>query len=328
MALTPKALKISLYALIIIIPVLGIQFLIHRRSYVNNLKRVAIEKQTIGEIETAVIPATFNTVVPTNVRARNIFYNRLMKCGSRSLFMTILRIATANNISVAASTVYHEEHPAENQVLEEIKKIVGLKPPTIYNRHIHYVDFEKRGFPQPIYINLIRDPVSRYQSHYNYFTYGDMELGGANAQRKKGNISRCILQGERFCRKPELGRYYTDYFCGFDPICQGPSPAKRVKMAKKHISEKYLAIGTTEDFENTLKLLEAMMPEYFRGAPKAWRGIRKFAKARTKSFTREDGKMTESAFNKLRYEVLADDYEVYEHALKKYAELKRQYGID
>lgn len=41
----------------------------------------------------------------------------------------------------------------------------------MYERHIHFVDFAKFGQPQPVYINLIRDPLQRMVSWYYFRRY-------------------------------------------------------------------------------------------------------------------------------------------------------------
>lgn len=127
----------------------------------------------------------------------------------------------------------------------EITKIALLKAPAFYNRHIHYLDFEKYCFSQPIYINMIRDPVARFVSHFNYWKYGDHQRKAVDNPRNLSDINQCILADKPFCVEPYMTQYYANYFCGFDPICD-KSLAEKIRSAKKHIDDNYLVVGMTE----------------------------------------------------------------------------------
>ena len=47
---------------------------------------------------------------------------------------------------------------------------------------------------------------------------------------------------------------------------------KALDIAKKRIVEDYYVVGILEQFEDTLRLLELLLPRYFRGALGVWRG--------------------------------------------------------
>ena len=45
-----------------------------------------------------------------------------------------------------------------------------------------------------------------------------------------------------------------------------------LEQAKKNVENHYLFVGLTEDFENTLKMLEVLVPQQFKGAANtSWR---------------------------------------------------------
>lgn len=257
---------------------------------------------------------------------RNVFYNRIEKCGSRSLIALVRNIAASNLFNSEGSTDYSHPHPKNELMLQEMEKIAHLKTPTFYNRHIHYLDFKKHGLKSPIYINMLRDPVDRFVSHYNYIKYGDQKGQIKKSQNNLSDINECILQDESHCHQPYVRFHYIYYFCGFDPVCTESSSKTRMDLAKRHISDNYLLIGMTEDFENTLKLLEIMIPQYFKGAEAAWTKIANFTKSRSKTVIRDV--LTVDAFTKLRYHLLVEDYVLYEFAKKIYESLKFKYRID
>ncbi len=52
---------------------------------------------------------------------------------------------------------------------EELTEMVAdLPTPSVYVKHVCYTNFTRLGYPTPIYINLVRDPVERIISWYYY----------------------------------------------------------------------------------------------------------------------------------------------------------------
>lgn len=45
--------------------------------------------------------------------------------------------------------------------------------PVFYHGHFAYVSFEQFGAPNPLYINILREPLDRLISHYYFLRYGD-----------------------------------------------------------------------------------------------------------------------------------------------------------
>ena len=51
--------------------------------------------------------------------------------------------------------------------------------PTFYARHMNFLNFADIGSElKPVYINLVRYPVDRFISHFNFKRYGDNRLQG------------------------------------------------------------------------------------------------------------------------------------------------------
>ena len=53
------------------------------------------------------------------------------------------------------------------------------------------------------------------------------------------------------------------YFCGDIPECEYPTH-DALKIAIRNFDEKFLFVGLTEDFGNFMKILEKMIPGYFK----------------------------------------------------------------
>ncbi|XP_039265744.2 uronyl 2-sulfotransferase-like [Styela clava] len=300
-------------------------------QYFSSTQNTTNEAITATAVST-VTPTTTRTSITGNDatpefpvdKIKNVFYNRVGKCGSRSLINLVRVLKILNKFNESHSNDYANDHPNRTEVETEMKKIAHLKPPSFYNRHIHFIDFEKHGIEQPIYINMIRDPIQRFSSQYNYMKYGDAIGKVSHPEHDLPDINDCVMQNISLCNNTMFMFYTGLYFCGFEDICLHESRG-RVELAKKHIDEKYLAIGLTEEFEDTLKLFETMLPSYFRSAFKIWEQKSKLWQKRTTTKRREI--LTEASIDKLKNSLLLDEYEVYNHGRKKFERLKKKYGI-
>ena len=56
-----------------------------------------------------------------------------------------------------------------------------------------------------------------------------------------------------------------DYLCGADECNRHKGEKSAAEAVKKNILNGYFLIGILEDFENTLKLMEKLLPDYMRG---------------------------------------------------------------
>lgn len=103
-------------------------------------------------------------ILQQNNYMSRVVYNRVGKCGSRTMQNVIRKLAKKNNFNFFISPITSDFHPKLTDLASEVELISSIAPPMLYSRHIHYVAFEKFGAAQtkPIFINLIRDPVSRY----------------------------------------------------------------------------------------------------------------------------------------------------------------------
>ena len=53
---------------------------------------------------------------------------------------------------------------------EKLPKVAGEK--YVLLKHHHWFNFTSYGLPQPTYINVARDPVTRFASRYYFQRYG------------------------------------------------------------------------------------------------------------------------------------------------------------
>jgi len=207
-----------------------------------------------------------------------VVYNRVGKCGSRSMQNVIAKLWEKNDFQFYLSNISNQTRLPALDLENEVKLIYSIETPMLYSRHIAYINFAKYGLVPPIYINMIRDPIERFSSQYHFKRNGDMKNPGLvrslkpmDKFTKELDINECILRNYTECSAEKLW-YIVPYFCGQDAMCKRPS-SEAVKRAKRHLLDNYLAVGFVEDFEMTLQVFEKLMPLYFKGAPDVWKEL-------------------------------------------------------
>lgn len=256
-----------------------------------------------------------------------IVYNRVGKCGSRSMLTLLGKLAKVNKFTLFQSPVSnHSQVPIKDRI--RIARVVqNMPPPCIYSRHVHFIDFPKYGVSLPTYINLIRDPIERFSSHYHFLRYGDnnkaqLRSYGMNEKERNMDINDCILSNHRLCTAQKLF-YIIPYFCGQDVMCQSPSQDSLYR-AKIHVLEKYLVVGYLEDFDGMLQVLEALLPRYFDGINEFWKHMAAQAVENTSTIKKRYINETARAVLKER---LKEEYEFYNFVRFRFKLMKKQISL-
>lgn len=193
--------------------------------------------------------------------------------------------------------------------------------PLIVIKHHLFTNFSIFGLEEPSWINVAREPVSRFVSSYYFRRFG---FNAHQGIRKKSYEK--IQSGERIIEMsledcimteaPECSDYanqaFLKYLCGSPaiwPDCATIVKANRaqaLERAKKHVINNYFVIGILEDFKNTLQLFEKMLPEIFRGAPMIYEKIGEQIQNQTSTAKKEtisDEARRKLATGPLRYQV-------------------------
>ena len=138
-----------------------------------------------------------------------------------------------------------------------------------YAQHIHFQVFDDSWSDEkPVFINFIREPVSRFISHFYFrrFSSGkDTKEGYAFTGPRRTaelNINQCVDQGVKECTAVKIWKSGTvPYFCGEHDDCWDPCE-EGFKRAI-HNLDNFLFVGLTEEFSDSVKILEKMFPNYF-----------------------------------------------------------------
>ncbi|XP_035445554.2 heparan sulfate 2-O-sulfotransferase pipe [Spodoptera frugiperda] len=233
-----------------------------------------------------------------------LFFNRVPKVGSQTFMELLHRLAYKNQFGFHRDAVQRVETirlaPADQMALASL--VSAYDPPASYIKHVCYTNFTRLGYPNPIYVNVVRDPVERVISWYYYVrapwyyverkrAFPDLPLPDPAWLKK--DFETCVLSGDRECRYIEgqthegIGdhRRQTLFFCGHDPQCMPFNSVEALQRAKRVVEEQYAVVGVLEDMNSTLLAFERYVPRFFHGALKLyWEEMNTFTRINRNSF--------------------------------------------
>lgn len=201
-------------------------------------------------------------------------YNRAPKCGSIYMTRLIWALSSGMQNEFDVQSPYEPgEHPVlsldeRSDIVKEVHGYKGGKP-LAYIRHQTFIDFAECNAKRPLYINMVREPLSRFESLYYFIRNGNEEGDGADVDMDdaalKRTIDECVEQEQEECTKPDWA--YVQYFCGSEELCGNPCQLA-VEKAKENIEKYFAFVGIIEELDNSLEVLEQIMPKFFRNARK------------------------------------------------------------
>ncbi|CAH1793543.1 unnamed protein product [Owenia fusiformis] len=199
--------------------------------------------------------------------------------------------------------------------------------------HLGFFDFKELGYKQPLFIDLVRDPVERWISLY-YYTRQDqyhrkrLELTSKEIKqsleiclrlwiRQAGCMGRgakdtaTCLKTRPFsgCKGGHIVPTYPEWFSG--KYMHINSSMVSIERAKANIEEYYTFIGITEHFNETLVAMETILPRFKNELTEAYNP--------TKNANVGDNKVRpDNTSIAVIRELLADDYDLYKFILQRF----------
>lgn len=200
-----------------------------------------------------------------------VIYNRIPKTGSTSLAGIAYDLCNINNFHAIHLNITKNSHimslADQTRFVENITNWHSKKP-AFYHGHMAFLDFKRFGIvQQPIYINIIRDPLDRLISYYYFIRNGD-NFRPYLKRRKMGDkesFDECVRQGNKDCDPQHLW-LQIPFFCGQNVECWNPGSRWALSQAKHNVVNNYLTVGVTEELGDFIAVLEATLPSFFRGA--------------------------------------------------------------
>ncbi|CAH1790901.1 unnamed protein product [Owenia fusiformis] len=262
-----------------------------------------------------------------------VFYNRVPKCGSSTLEHILYYVSNVNNFRYSECGDYRHWRLNNNDYIAFIRSLTVLSRPFVIDRHLFYVKCtdikndvasteRERKLKEPIYINMVRDPVEQAISNYYYDRLDGMSRKNFSEKEKKKTIEECLAGASSGQDLASCGlnmNLYAQWFCGHSDDCLY-NITYAVETAIYNIDSAYTFIGITEHFELSLKAFEKLLPRYFNGS------VAKYQTRIRKKVT--SNKVEPSPYIKgLLKQYLHPSYIVYNHIKKKFDATIAKLGI-
>ncbi|XP_071829610.1 heparan sulfate 2-O-sulfotransferase 1-like isoform X2 [Apostichopus japonicus] len=253
---------------------------------------------------------------------RHVLFNALPKTGSRTLNTVALNIATNHGMRVENTMALENE-----TVRHKIERVLNDTTPTFIYSHLPYYDILQR---KPVLLSIVRDPVERLVSLYYFKVYGD----STGPSRYREEMEKMNYTKEPFdacyskrgiCVDKSVLSKNVQQFCGVPPGHPYPSRKKGPKRAKQNIKDNYLFVGTTEDYDGFLQVLEKLLPDMFHGATVFYRNLKRRSYWKLTETLNKTGP-SETVKRALRAE-LHLEYELYDFIKQEFENLKQKLGI-
>ncbi|XP_062864020.1 uronyl 2-sulfotransferase [Trichomycterus rosablanca] len=260
-----------------------------------------------------------------------VIYNRVGKCGSRTIVLLLRILAERHHFTLISSDVHKKIRLTKREQMDLINNLSRFPQPFLYTQHVHFLNFTRFGIAEPVYINIIRDPVNRFLSNYFFRRFGDwrgVENDVIRNPEMKNDeryldINTCILESYPECTNPRLF-YIIPYFCGQSYLCRKPS-LWALRKAKENVLKHYLLVGVLEELEDVLRLLERLLPHFFSDAPKIYKSP-EYKKLGNMTVTVHKNTPSPEALQVL-YRHMEYEYDFYRFVKAQFHLTKRKFGL-
>ncbi|XP_070177405.1 heparan sulfate 2-O-sulfotransferase 1-like [Littorina saxatilis] len=200
-----------------------------------------------------------------------VIYNRVPKTGSTTLAGIMYSLCNTNKYFVIHIGMFHSAKTIS--LSDQMRFLHNIttwqeKKPALYHGHIAFIDYSKFGVKRkPIFINMVRDPLARLISFY-YFTRNGDDIRPSRERQKDRTMEtfdECVERDGDDCDPVNLW-LQIPYFCGHIAECWIPGSEWALNKAKQNVLRHYLLVGLTEEMEDFITVLEAVLPRFFKGA--------------------------------------------------------------
>jgi len=249
--------------------------------------------------------------------ANFIFHNKLPKSGSTTMHDILRKLSQKNLFNYKKMDSSNMDFDDDASLVDYIKE--NQKTPFFYMQHHFFTNFTSFGLEQPTMINVIREPLDWFSSHYHFKLYGWSRKPGQRGEGNEMSLEECVSSDSPTCSRNHWR--YIEFFCGNGPDCQLPQLArdddvyksKMVEIAKRRMLDDYFVVGVLEQFEDSLSVFEKLLPRYYRGALEVYES--KMIQT-TRNQTKSIGKRTlpDEVANKLRSGALKYELDLYQFA--------------
>ena len=94
---------------------------------------------------------------------------------------------------------------------------------------------------------------------------------GVGTVERRYKVSLVILRGDLLFSSQIGHKRQMSQFCGQEAWCNNFNSERAMMAAMRRAEDQYLVVGVTEMWEETLEVLEHLLPAFFRGALQMYR---------------------------------------------------------
>jgi len=281
-----------------------------------------------------------------NFDMKNVLvYNRIPKSGSTMMLGLLYSLAKSLGYLVLRGRYHSYRYWSRNDRvgLGYFLELAAARSKTVYVQHQYYVNFTENRQHQPVYINIMRDPVEHLMSSYYYKRTvilqhrSPMDMSPEEVDIMSQSFEQCVVERRIECvyygytvhtNKTEqlLFRqnwsptylYPSDvllYFCGHHPECSKLGSREALQIAKHNVDHNFAVVGLLEYMSETMQVLEHKLPQFFAGASDYYKEISQSSKIQNKN-TIKSSKISDDIRAVLRQR-LSNEYEIYEYIKQK-----------
>merc|ERR1712048_53770 len=106
----------------------------------------------------------------------------------------------------------------------------------------------KFGLEEPTWINVIRDPITWFESNFYFKRFGwERKPGTRSREEDELTVDKCVRTGHEDCKRVKWK--YMQFLCGNSRVCMSHSEddkKKAAEMAKSNIANRFFVIGILE----------------------------------------------------------------------------------
>jgi len=188
-----------------------------------------------------------------------LVYNRIAKAGSTFMLSILAALSKTNHFKLENHGDYH---PSKSVLAQQLG---SLQNDTVYVNHAEFLNGTASDL---IWINVVREPIPRWSSMFYYNVDGSLRGNRAATElATRAKDTRCGCAGLEFYECIEMRHHHN---CSLEvpsqikTFCE-PGEACSRELATARVHASYRLVGLTEELEMTMKVLEKILPRFFRG---------------------------------------------------------------
>ncbi|KAL3913614.1 MAG: hypothetical protein SGPRY_007922 [Prymnesium sp.] len=189
-------------------------------------------------------------------------YNRVDKAGSSTMIELLAKLSRLNSFHLQVGQIFMPSTSVYERALSHVPN---------HGAYVGHAGFLPSAPKDVKWINVVREPISRWASQYYYYVDARTRLPKLVQKeidkRKADSTCGCFALEFNDCIRVRAARNCTliealsqkAYFCAPRENCS-------TDEALHNALERYEFIGLTEKLELTFRGLEKLMPSFFKGA--------------------------------------------------------------